>query len=123
MGTYKTRSNRIKQVRTPGGRLVAQVQHKKVSGPGNGLRTSSVRLGGLKRLRMPVYRNTHKTTRRVCRAYGGVFSHQEVKNRIIRTFLTEEVKNVKKTMAMVAASESKKNKKNTKKGKGKKVVN
>merc|ERR1712021_148199 len=73
------------------------------------------RLGGLSRMRPQNYRIIHKHYRRVNRAYGGVFDHSEVKNRIIRTFLTEEVKNVKKTMALQASLEAKKNKK-TKKG-------
>merc|ERR1711957_69994 len=72
------------------------------------------RLGGLSRMRPQNYR-------RVNRAYGGVFDHSEVKNRIIRTFLTEEVKNVKKTMALQASVEAKKNKK-TKKGTKKRVT-
>merc|ERR1712086_469731 len=50
------------------------------------------RLGGLSRMRPQNYRRIHKHYRRVNRAYGGVFDHSEVKNRIIRTFLTEEVK-------------------------------
>jgi len=74
--------------------------------------TSAVRLGGLRRMRPHAYKLESKCSRRVCRAYGGVYSHGEVKNRIIRTFLTEEVKNVKKTMALAASAESKKNKKN-----------
>merc|ERR1712084_73445 len=108
-----------------GGRLAAQYVTKKARGPGNGLRTSSLRLGGLCRLRPTDYRRTAKHTRRIARAYGGVYSHIELKNRIIRTFLTEEVKNVKKTMALQASAEAKKNK-DKKKGKGgqkKRVVN
>merc|ERR1739838_382331 len=69
------------------------------------------RLGGLSRMRPQNYRRIDKHFRRVNRAYGGVFDHSEVKNRIIRTFLTEEVKNVKKTMAQQASAEAKKNKK------------
>merc|ERR1711957_656417 len=78
------------------------------------------RLGGLSRMRPQNYRRIDKHFRRVNRAYGGVFDHSEVKNRIIRTFLTE-VKNVKKTMALQASVEAKKNKK-TKKGTKKRVT-
>merc|ERR1712159_108140 len=109
--SWNTRSNKIRQVRTPGGRLTAQYVTKKAKGPGNGMRTSSLRLGGLRRMRATNYRRQPKHTRRICRAYGGVYSHIELKNRIIRTFLTEEVKNVKKTMALQASAEAKKNKK------------
>merc|ERR1711976_456117 len=119
--SWNTRSNKIRQVRTPGGRLTAQYVQKKSAGPGNGMRTSSLRLGGLRRMRPTDYRRQAKHTRRISRAYGGVYSHIELKNRIIRTFLTEEVKNVKKTMALQASLEAKKNKK-TKKGANKKRV-
>merc|ERR1711976_779035 len=54
--SWNTRSNKIRQVRTPGGRLAAQYVTKKAKGPGNGLRTSSVRLGGLARLRPTDYK-------------------------------------------------------------------
>merc|ERR1712226_506807 len=120
--SWNTRSNKIRQVRTPGGRLVAQYVTKRAKGPGNGMRTSSVRLGGLRRMRPTAYSRIPKHHRRVCRAYGGVYTHTEVKNRIIRTFLTEEVKNVKKTMALQASAEAKKNKKTKGKAGAKKRV-
>merc|ERR1712193_562644 len=93
-----------------------------MGGPGNAMRTSSVRLGGLRRMRPTLYRREAKHTRRVSRAYGGVFSHIELKNRIIRTFLTEEVKNVKKTMAAQASAEANKKKKTKGKAGAKKRV-
>merc|ERR1712230_189371 len=115
MGTrhnsWNTRSNKFRQVRTPGGRLAVQYVAKKAKGPQNAMVTSAKRLGGLSRMRPNDYR-------RVSRAYGGVYDHSEVKNRIIRTFLTEEVKNVKKTMALQASLEAKKNKKTKKGAKG-----
>merc|ERR1711988_390184 len=120
--SWNTRSNKIRQVRTPGGRLTAHYVAKKSKGPGNGLRTSSLRLGGLRRMRPTDYRREAKHTRRISRAYGGVYSHIELKNRIIRTFLTEEVKNVKKTMALQASAEAKKNKDKKKGGNKKRVV-
>merc|ERR1711874_384591 len=118
--SWNTRSNKIRQLRTPGGRLAAHYVAKKSKGPGNGMRTSSIRLGGLRRMRPTDYRREAKHTRRISRCYGGVYTHSEVKNRIIRTFLTEEVKNVKKTMALQASAESKKNKAAKKKGGAKK---
>merc|ERR1712151_196158 len=121
--SWNTRSNKTRQVRTPGGRLTAQYVQKRCKGPGNGMVTSSLRLGGLRRMRPTDYRRTTKHSRRSSRAYGGVYSHIELKNRIIRTFLTEEVKNVKKTMALQASAEAKKNKKaKTKAGAKKRVV-
>merc|ERR1711976_13315 len=105
--SWNTRSNKISQVGTPVGRLAAQYVAKKAKGPGNGQRTSSVRLGGLCRMRPTAYKRAAKHTRRIARACGGVYTHTELKNRIIRTFLTEEVKNVKKTMALQASAEAK----------------
>merc|ERR1712167_503233 len=119
--SWNTRSNKFRQVRTPGGRLAVQYMGKRAKGPQNAMVTSAKRLGGLFSMRPNNYRRIHKHYRRVSRAYGGVFDHSEVKNRIIRTFLTEEVKNVKKTMALQASQEAKKNKK-AKKG-AKKGVN
>merc|ERR1712226_926878 len=84
--SWNTRSNKFRQVRTPGGRLAVQYVAKRAKGPQNAMVTSAKRLGGL--------------------------------NRIIRTFLTEEVKNVKKTMALQASLEAKKNKKTKKGAKG-----
>merc|ERR1712151_898078 len=104
--SYNTRSNKTRHVRTPGGRLTAQYVGKTCKGAQNAMVTSSKRLTGLKRLRPTKYRLISKHSRRICRAYGGVFTHDEVKNRIIRTFLTEEVKNVKKTMAEQASLEA-----------------
>merc|ERR1711939_863746 len=109
--SWNTRSNKFRQVRTPGGRLAVQYVAKRAKGPQNAMVTSAKRLGGLNRMRPQNYR-------RIRRAYGGVFDHSEVKNRIIRTFLTEEVKNVKKTMALQASLEAKKNKKAKKGAKG-----
>merc|ERR1711879_65918 len=123
--SFNTRSNKFRQIRTPGGRLTVKYVQKKANRPRNAMVTSVKQLGGLRSMRPNNYRRAPKHTRRVCRAYGGVYSHDEVKNRIIRTFLTEEVKNVKKTMAMVASAEAKKNKKTKTKGKAgqkKKVV-
>merc|ERR1739848_700503 len=90
--------------------------------PGNGMRTSCRPLGGLGAKRPSDNSRTKKHTRRISRAYGGVYGHDELRNRIIRTFLTEEVKNVKKTMALQASAESKKNKKAKTKAGGKKRV-
>merc|ERR1711861_3725 len=100
--SWNTRSNKFRQVRTPGGRLAVQYVQKKAKGPQNAMVTSAKRLGGLNSMRPNDYRRIHKHYRRVSRAYGGVFDHSEVKN-------------VKKTMALQASLESK-NKKKTKKG-------
>merc|ERR1712072_672804 len=101
--SWNTRSNKFRQVRTPGGRLAVQYVAKRAKGPQNAMVTSAKRLGGLNRMRPQNYRRIHKHYRRIS-----------------RTFLTEEVKNVKKTMALQASQEAKKNKKAKKGAKGKK---
>merc|ERR1712066_428776 len=117
--SYNTRSNKIRQVRTPGGRLVAHYLKKKAKAPQTPMNTFITKLSGLKRIRPHDYKKAPRSSRRISRAYGGVLTHKAVRDRIIRTFLTEEVRLVKKAMATKAAADSKK-KKNTKGGKGKK---
>merc|ERR1712100_303 len=116
--SWNTRSNKIRQVRTPGGRLSVQYVAKRAATPKSAMVTDSQRLGGLRRMRPHAYSCIPKHHRRIARAYGGVFTHSEVKNRIIRTFLTEEVKNVKKAISQTAASEAKKKRKKTAKNTG-----
>merc|ERR1712100_223718 len=112
--SWNTRSNKVRQVRTPGGRLHVQYVQKRAATPKSAMVTDSARLGGLRRMRPHAYKLQSKHTRRVSRAYGGVYTHSEVKNRIIRTFLTEEVKNVKKAISQTAASEAKKKRRTAK---------
>ena len=56
-------------------------------------------LTGLPTLRPNKYKLLKKRENRVSRAYGGSLCSNCVKNRIIRGFLTEEVKIVKKVMS------------------------
>merc|ERR1711904_180651 len=119
--SWNTRSNKVRQVRTPGGRLVAHYVAKKCNIVKSAINTTYARMDGLKSMRPTNYARTHKTTRRVSRAYGGHFTHRDLKNRIIRTFLIEEVKQVKRTVQM-AAADSKKNKKSKGKAGQKKRV-
>merc|ERR1711862_24659 len=114
--SWNTRPNKIRQVRAPGGRLVAQYVGKRSKGPQTAITTSDQKLGGVAATRPSGAHRIAKHRRTVTRAYGGVLTHTELRQRIIRTFLTEEVKNVKKTMLLAQAAESKKNKKG---GKGK----
>ena len=79
--SWNTRSNKTRQVRTPGGKLAIQYVQKTAKGPQNAMVTSMKRLGGLSRMRPQNYRRIDKHYRRVNRAYGGVFDHSEVKNR------------------------------------------
>lgn len=94
--SYHTKSNKIWQVRTPGGRLVVQYADKISAGPH--CKETKKRLSGIPRLRPRQYANLRRTDLTVSRAYGGVMNHSVVKDRIIRAFLTEEIKVIKKKM-------------------------
>ncbi len=96
--SYNTRSNKVRKVKTPGGRLSVLHLKKSVkaqvcSEPGCG-----IRLGGLKRVRSSKLKHLKQRERTISRPYGGNLCAQCVKNRIIRAFLVEEVKIVKKVM-------------------------
>eukprot|EP00994_Dinema_validum_P004211 NODE_2248_length_735_cov_600.384840_g1815_i0.p2 GENE.NODE_2248_length_735_cov_600.384840_g1815_i0~~NODE_2248_length_735_cov_600.384840_g1815_i0.p2 ORF type:complete len:127 (+),score=7.78 NODE_2248_length_735_cov_600.384840_g1815_i0:99-479(+) len=101
--TVNTRSNKIKLVRTPGGRLLV---HNRRKGGGKGPRTPTSmggkRIQGIKALtalqRKRIKNSKNKGQLTVSRTYGGVLSHDLVKDRIIRAFLIEEQKIVKRVL-------------------------
>ena len=113
--SYNTKTNRIRVVKTPGGRLVVQYLRKTAGGV-RATGPLKERLGGLRKLRNAQYKNISKTQRRICRPYGGVLTPNQVKENIMRAFLLEEVKIVKE---MVGREERTK-KAQKGKGKGKK---
>ena len=88
-------------------------------------------LAGVPRLRSPALSRLTRTQRTVARPYGGKLTHSEVRDkyvtlhyrlyfvlRIVRAFLIEEVKQMKRLMQQKERS-SKKNKKSKSKGKKK----
>jgi large subunit ribosomal protein L34e len=91
--SFRTRSNAIKRIRTPGNRLTIQYTAKKSHGV---VGEKGQRLAGIPAERPAVFRRMNKRSRTVSRAYGGTKSHDEVRNRIVRAFLVEEVKLIKK---------------------------
>ena len=93
---YGTRSNRLKKVKTPGGVLVGHVITKKSRGVICG--GCNLKLPGIKKMKATAYKNTKKRERRVSRAYGGALCGRCVKDRIVRGFLIEEQKIVKKML-------------------------
>merc|ERR1712046_253497 len=115
---YNTKSNKMRQVRTPGGKLVAHLLKKKAKAPQTPMTTFVTKLSGLKKLRPHDYKKSPKSSRRISRVYGGVLTHSAVKDRIIRTLLSEEVKSVK--MILGSKSSEGKSKKKAAKTKGKK---
>jgi large subunit ribosomal protein L34e len=95
--SYVTRSNRIRAIRTTGGTLVAGKITKTTKGP----RCSDCKcpLPGIKHLKRSAYKNLKKRERTVSRAYGGSACGGCVRQRIVRAFLLEEQKAVKKLLA------------------------
>ena len=91
---YHTPSNILKRVKTPGGRLtlhkVRKVRNPIVCGD------TGVQLNGIKRLDKCEWRNAPRRVRTVSRAYGGVLCSKAVRHRIMRAFLNEELKCIKK---------------------------
>ncbi len=111
--SYRTRSNQYRRLRTPGSRLSIQYMPKRSSGP---VGEKGVTLSGIPSLRPAAFRRLNKKSRTVNRAYGGTKSHDEVRERIIRAFLVEEVKLIKR-MSHNKAKSTKEGKKKSKKAK------
>jgi large subunit ribosomal protein L34e len=95
--SYNTDSHKYKAVRTPGGRLTGGKIVKTVKGP----RCSDckVSLPGIPHCRGSAVPHLKKRQRTVSRAYGGSTCATCVKTRILRAFLLEEQKAVKKVLA------------------------
>ena len=91
---YHTESNRLKRIKTPGGRLtyhkLAKVRNPVICGD------TGVELNGIKRLDKCQWRNAPKRMRTVSRAYGGVLCSRAVRHRIMRAFFNEELKCIKR---------------------------
>eukprot|EP01038_Epipyxis_sp_PR26KG_P010094 gene10094-13566_t len=94
---YRTTLNRIKTIKTPGGKHAAQYISKSRRGPICG--DCHLQLPGIKHMDSHGFKNAKKREKTVSRAYGGSRCHVCVKQRIIRAFLIEEQKIVKKVMA------------------------
>lgn len=109
---FNTKSNNIKQIKTPGGKIRVQHIKKKATAPKCG--ETGVQLPGIKALRPREYANVPRRYRTVNRAYGGSLCGEAVKDRIIRAFLSEEQKIVKRVLkektAAAAAAEKKSSK-------------
>ena len=91
---YHTESNKLKRIRTPGGKLtfqkIAKVRNPIVCGD------TGVQLNGIKRLNKCQWKNAPKRVRTVSRTYGGVLSGVAVRHRIMRAFFNEELKCIKR---------------------------
>ena len=95
--SYATKSNRTKAVKTPGGSLVLHTLKKRSKGPRCG--DTKTALHGIKKLKSKAYKNVNKRQKTVSRPYGGTLSAGAVRDRVLRAFLIEEQKIVKKMLA------------------------
>nr|AFK44937.1 unknown [Lotus japonicus] len=91
---YATASNKVKVVKTPGGKLTYHYQKKNASPKKCGLCPQIIQ--GIPVLRPREYSRLSKREKTVSRAYGGVNCAQCVRERIVRAFLVEEQKIVKR---------------------------
>ena len=114
---YATRSNRVKFVRTPGNRLVVQKRTKTSQGPHTPWVLGHKRLAGTKALRHIDARNSSRFAKTVSRAYGGVLSHDQVRDRVVRAFLVEEQRIVKRFINAEAKFHKEKKRRDSKKKK------
>eukprot|EP00741_Cyanophora_paradoxa_P002821 tig00000632_g2738.t1 len=94
--SYRTTSNKVRVVKTPGGVLAYQYVKKIAKGPKCGDCGKS--LQGIPHLRPKEYMSISKRQKTVSRAYGGSRCSTCVRDRIIRAFLIEEQKIVKRVL-------------------------
>ncbi|KAF4375971.1 hypothetical protein F8388_010133 [Cannabis sativa] len=102
---YASKSNQHRIVKTPGGKLVYQTTKKRARDPTCPI--TGKRIQGIPHLRSTEYKRSRlsRNRRTVNRAYGGVLSGRAVRERIIRAFLVEEQKIVKKVLKIQKAKE------------------
>ena len=93
---YNTKSNRFQLVRTPGGKMSMHYLKKSVQGPMTPKTMGHKRLPGTRCLRTCDARNRSSKLTTVKRAYGGVLTHDQVRERVVRAFLLEEQKIAKR---------------------------
>jgi len=94
--SFRTTGNRVRKVKTPGGKLVVQYITKKSNIPSCG--DCGEPLRGLPATRPHKLKLLKGRERKVARAYGGSRCGQCVRQRIIRAFLIEEQKIVKSVL-------------------------
>ncbi|KAK8832764.1 hypothetical protein WA577_004158 [Blastocystis sp. JDR] len=110
--SYNTASNSVSVVKTPGARLTVHYNKKSVSAAKCGCCKKPL-AGVIPRACVCDLRKMTHCQRTVTRAYGGNLCHKCLQDRILRAFLIEEQKIVKKVAQMKA--QQKKEDKSTKK--------
>merc|ERR1712065_129550 len=95
--TYRRRlSNKVRLVKTPGGSLAYLHIKKTATAPKCG--DCGTKLPGIPALRPAEYARISKPKKHVTRVYGGSRCSSCVRDRIVRAFLIEEQKIVKKVL-------------------------
>ncbi|EGF82832.1 hypothetical protein BATDEDRAFT_86291 [Batrachochytrium dendrobatidis JAM81] len=107
--SYNTKSNKTRVIKTPGGKLAVLHIKKKASFPKCG--DCGTVLPGLPALRPTHYARLSLPQKHVTRAYGGSRCANCVRERVVRAFLVEEQKIVKKVIKNQEADAKKANKK------------
>mmetsp|Transcript_58803 Transcript_58803/g.187716 ORF Transcript_58803/g.187716 Transcript_58803/m.187716 type:complete len:119 (+) Transcript_58803:941-1297(+) len=102
---YATRANVTRVVKTPGGKNVFQYVKKRATGPS--CSNCKTKLPGIPHVRPTDMKNGRmaKNKKTVHRMYGGSMCHACVRERIVRAFLVEEQKIVKKVLKLQQAKE------------------
>ncbi|CAG9484888.1 60S ribosomal protein L34, putative [Plasmodium vivax] len=93
---YNTKSNKVRPIRTPGGKLTIHVVKKKAGKPK--CADCKTAIQGVKALRPADNRRARKKDRKVSRAYGGSICAKCIRERIMRAFLFEEQKCVRQVL-------------------------
>ncbi|KNC99237.1 uncharacterized protein SPPG_05493 [Spizellomyces punctatus DAOM BR117] len=107
--SYNTKSNKTRVIKTPGGKLAVLHIVKKASAPKCG-DCGSV-LSGIPALRPTQYSRLSRRQKSVTRPYGGSRCGICVRSRIVRAFLIEEQKIVKRVLKAQQAEAKKSGKK------------
>uniref|UniRef100_A0A3B4XFB0 Large ribosomal subunit protein eL34 n=3 Tax=Eukaryota TaxID=2759 RepID=A0A3B4XFB0_SERLL len=106
--SFATKSNVVRKVRTPGGKLTLQYVGKQAKRTGCGESGCDRPLSGIKAHRPQELKRISKRQKTVSRPYGGAKCGKCVRTRIIRAFLIEEQKIVKKVLKAQTAEQPKK---------------
>ncbi|KAI9728291.1 MAG: 60S ribosomal protein L34 [Cirrosporium novae-zelandiae] len=105
MASYNTKSNLNRVIKTPGGKIRYLKVTKKATAPKCG--DCGIKLAGVPALRPREYATISRPKKTVQRAYGGSRCANCVKDRVVRAFLIEEQKIVKKVLKESQAKTSK----------------
>jgi len=103
--SYNTTSNKIRKLKTPGSKVVAQYTGKRGKGPQapHDSCDCGKRINGIPQLRPYHYKQLKRCQKTISRPYGGVLCAGCVKQKIVRAFLLEEMRTIKKAKKAVSS--------------------